>query len=142
MKEKLVALVGELGLNGSVRFFSPVPLRQVADIMANADLGVIPKRADSFGNEAYSTKIMEFMSLGVPVVVSRTKIDQYYFNDSVVRFFESGNPDALAAAMLEVLRNRELRERLVVNASAYAAQNSWDSRKPDYLALVDKLVDG
>jgi phosphoribosylanthranilate isomerase len=30
-------------------------------IVANADLGIVPKRADSFGNEAYSTKIMEFM---------------------------------------------------------------------------------
>ena len=66
--------------------------------LANADLGVVPKRADSFGNEAYSTKIMEFMSLGVPVVVSSTKIDRFYFDDSVVRFFESGNADALATA--------------------------------------------
>jgi glycosyltransferase involved in cell wall biosynthesis len=71
-------------------------------------LGVVPKRADSFGNEAYSTKIMEFMSLGVPVIVSETKIDRYYFDDSVVRFFQSGNSDALADAMLEVMRGPAL----------------------------------
>jgi hypothetical protein len=29
---------------------------------------------------------MEFMSVGVPVVVSSTKIDRFYFNDSVVHF--------------------------------------------------------
>jgi glycosyltransferase involved in cell wall biosynthesis len=74
------------------------------------------------------------------VVVSSTKIDRYYFNDSVVRFFESGNPDALAQAMLEVLSDAALRRRLIANASAYAAQNSWDSRKHDYLALVDSLI--
>src|SRR5206468_12617972 len=115
-----------LGLDGKVRFFSPVPVREIADVMAGADLGVVPKRADSFGNEAYSTKIMEFMSLGVPVVVSNTKIDRYYFNDSVVRFFESGNPDALADAMLEVLRDPNLSRRLVTNGFAYAARHSWD----------------
>ena len=27
------------------------------------------------------------MSLGIPVIVSRTKIDNYYFNDYVVKFF-------------------------------------------------------
>jgi glycosyltransferase involved in cell wall biosynthesis len=107
--------------------------------MANADLGVVPKRADSFGNEAYSTKIMEFMALGVPVVASNTKIDRYYFDDSVVRFFESGNPDALAEAVVDVLRNRDLRDRLVTNGLDYATRNSWQVRKADYLKLVDDL---
>lgn len=140
MKDKLIALTRELGLEERVRFFDPVSVRRVAEIMANADLGVVPKRADSFGNEAYSTKIMEFMALKVPVVVSRTKIDQYYFNDSVVRFFESGNPDAMSSAMLAVLSNPDLRQRLVARASDYAARNSWDSRKSHYLQLVDNLI--
>jgi glycosyltransferase involved in cell wall biosynthesis len=142
MKDSLVALSNELGLSSRVRFFDWIPVRQMADIMANADLGVVPKRADSFGNEAYSTKIMEFMSLGVPVVVSNTKIDRYYFNDSVVRFFESGNVEALAEGMLEVLRAPDLRERMVTNAMNYATRNSWESRKHDYLNLVDRLILG
>ena len=90
MKPALVDLARELGFNGNVRFFPPVRVTEIAGVMANADLGVVPKRADSFGNEAYSTKIMEFMAVRVPVVVSSTRIDRYYFDDSVVRFFESG----------------------------------------------------
>ncbi len=140
MKNSLVSLSKELGLEGKVRFFDPLAVRQIAEIMANADLGVVPKRADSFGNEAYSTKIMEFMSLGVPVVVSKTKIDQHYFDDSVVRFFESGNPDALAEAMLEVLGDAGVRQRLIAHASEYASRNSWESRKGCYLELVDSLT--
>lgn len=139
MKPSLIELTAELGLNDRVCFFDPVPVHQIVTIMANADLGVVPKRADSFGNQAYSTKIMEFMSLGVPVVVSKTKIDQYYFDDSVVRFFESGNSDALAEGMLEVLQNAAIREQLVHNGLAYAARHGWNSRKGDYLALVDSL---
>jgi glycosyltransferase involved in cell wall biosynthesis len=132
-------LARELGLNGSVRFFEPMPLRKIAAVMANADLGVVPKRADSFGNEAYSTKIMEFMALGVPVVVSNTKIDRYYFNDSVVRFFESGNVEALAEAMIEVLSDGPKRQAMISRARDYAVQNGWESRKADYLKLVDDL---
>ena len=140
MKPSLVSLAAELGFSNEVRFFEPVGVRQVARIMGNADLGVVPKRADSFGNEAYSTKIMEFMSLGIPVVVSKTKIDQFYFNDSVVRFFESGNIDALAAAMIEVLKDASLRRRLIENAIAYSSLHSWSQRKTDYLQIVDELA--
>lgn len=141
MKPSLIALASELGFDGRVKFFDPVRVKEIARVMANADLGVVPKRADSFGNEAYSTKIMEFMSLGVPVVVSSTRIDRFYFDDSVVRFFESGNVDALAIAMLDVLGDSELRQRMTANASAYATRHSWEMRKADYLNLVDELVE-
>ena len=142
MKNRLIELAQELGLADRVRFNDPVPTRKIADLMANADLGIVPKRADSFGNEAYSTKIMEFMSLGVPVVVSSTKIDRFYFDDSVVRFFESGNHDAMAEAMLEVLQNRDVRRKLVSNASEYAVRHAWQRRKGAYLQLVDQLIAG
>jgi glycosyltransferase involved in cell wall biosynthesis len=139
MKADLINLVNELGLNGAVKFFAPLRISEIAGVMANADLGVVPKRADSFGNEAYSTKIMEFMSLGVPVVVSDTRIDRYYFNDSMVRFFESGNSDALADAMLEVLQDDKLRARLTRNAAEYVGRNNWEANKGDYIRLVDSL---
>jgi glycosyltransferase involved in cell wall biosynthesis len=83
---------------------------------------------------------MEFLSLGIPVVVSSTKIDRFYFNDSVVRFFESGNEKALTQAMLEVIRNQKLRESLAQAASGYVAVNSWEQKTPEYLSLVDSLT--
>jgi glycosyltransferase involved in cell wall biosynthesis len=139
MKPSLVKLAGELGFNGNVRFHDPLPVKEIARVMADADLGVVPKRADSFGNEAYSTKIMEFMSVGVPVVISNTKIDQFYFNDSVVRFFRSGEPEALAREMLELLGNEDMRQEMAARASEYAARHCWENRKGDYLNLVDSL---
>jgi glycosyltransferase involved in cell wall biosynthesis len=139
MKPELEQLVKDLGLERSVQFFSPLRLHEIADVMARADLGVVPKRANSFGDEAYSTKIMEFMSVGVPAVVSSTKIDRYYFDDSVVRFFESGNVDALAEAMYEILKNPQIRCDMVARALKYASLNSWENRRSDYLRLVDSL---
>ena len=139
-KSKLVALVGELGLDDSVAFFEPLDLRAIARVVADADLGVVPKRADGFGNEAYSTKIMEFMALGVPVVLSATRVDRHYFDDSIVRFFPSGDVDALAAAMADVLTNRDLRETMVNNALAYVRRNSWEQHQGAYLQLVDRLI--
>jgi glycosyltransferase involved in cell wall biosynthesis len=140
MKLELQALVKELGLSDKVIFFESVTMRQIAGIVANADLGIVAKRADSFGNEAYSTKIMEFMAADVPVIVSKTKVDSFYFNDSVVRFFESGNENDLAAAMLDLMNHRAPRENLVRNANAYVARNNWNVKKHEYTRLVDSLV--
>src|SRR5262249_32533710 len=98
VQTELTTLVEALGLKDSVRFCGFVPLDGIPQIIANADLGVVPKRATSFGNEAYSTKIMEFMSQGIPVVATRTKVDTFYFDDSTVRFFNSGDDRGLAEA--------------------------------------------
>jgi glycosyltransferase involved in cell wall biosynthesis len=138
-KAELIELTEKLGLNGKVRIFDSAPLETIADLISNADLGVVPKRADSFGNEAYSTKIMEFMSQGVPVVVSRTKIDNFYFDNSVVRFFTSGDVQALAEGMCEVIENAALREKLIAGGYRYVDLHSWDRRKHEYLNLVDTL---
>jgi glycosyltransferase involved in cell wall biosynthesis len=140
LEAELKTLVHELGLGESVKFCGPAPLETIVQVIADADLGVVPKRADSFGNEAYSTKIMEFMSQGVPVVVSRTKIDSYYFTDDDVLFFPSGDSDAMADAMCRVVENQTLRDSLINHGLAYVEQNSWTRKKAEYLDLIDDLA--
>jgi glycosyltransferase involved in cell wall biosynthesis len=139
-KPDLQRLVHELGLAGKVHLHDPLPLREIAAVMANADLGVVPKRDDSFGGEAFSTKILEFMALGVPVVVADTRIDRHYFNDTLLRFFRSGDVEGLARAMLDAYHERERGAAMAANALAYVRENSWGRKKSDYLAVVRGLV--
>jgi glycosyltransferase involved in cell wall biosynthesis len=136
----LVALVDRLGLPDRVFFHGLLPLREIARVIEDADLGVVPKRKDSFGDEAFSTKIMEFMAMGVPVIVSDTKVDTYYFNDSIVKFFQGGNIDDLAACMLELINNPAERERLARNAMQFVQANSWNVKKHIYFDLLDSLM--
>jgi len=139
-KEFLGNLIVELELQHNVFLKEFVPIEHIPAIMAEADVGIIPKRNDSFGGEAFSTKTLEFMALGVPIIVSRTKIDSYYFNDSVVRFFEPENVEDLANAILEMANNKELRERLAQNALKFVEKYRWEDNKYIYLDLVDSLA--
>jgi glycosyltransferase involved in cell wall biosynthesis len=116
-------------------------MEQIAEIMATVDLGVVPKRKDSFGNEAFSTKILEFMAMNVPVVASRTLIDEYYFSDRMVQFFESGNAEDLAVKILDLMENPDRRIALCNRSSEFVAKNNWDVKKHEYLDLVDRLMD-
>ncbi len=139
VETELKELVRRLDLEDSVKFCVGVSLDRMAEVIANADLGVVPKRADSFGNEAYSTKIMEFMSQGVPVVVSRTKIDTFYFEEGVVHFFPSGDSLAMAQAMLDVVNDKDLRESLIAQGYEYVERHGWNQKKKEYLDLIDSL---
>jgi glycosyltransferase involved in cell wall biosynthesis len=139
-QEFLKRLVMELDLQDRVFIKSPLPLREMAKLMRSADLGVVPKRNDSFGGEAFSTKILEFMATGVPVVVSETKIDRHYFNDDQVAFFPSGNEKALADRIAELVEDGGRRGRLVRNGAAFVRHNNWDTVGHTYLELVNSLT--
>jgi glycosyltransferase involved in cell wall biosynthesis len=138
-KAALEQLVRELGLQTRVKISGFVSIRAVARLIENADLGVVPKRKDGFGDEAFSTKIMEFMALGVPVIIPDSRIDIYYFNDAIARFFKGGDERDLAQAMLALIRQPELRRQLATNALHFVESNNWGQMKVQYLALVDSL---
>jgi glycosyltransferase involved in cell wall biosynthesis len=142
MCDALAALAAQLGVRERVLFKPMLPIREIAQVMANADLAVVPKRSDSFGDEAFSTKILEFMSVGVPVIVSDTKIDRYYFTPSVVKFFRAGDEEDLAESMLLLIYDENLRQQLVRNACEFVKAFDWTDKKITYLSLVDSLVEG
>jgi glycosyltransferase involved in cell wall biosynthesis len=136
----LRTLIAELKLQERVFLKGGRKLQEIAVIMENSDLGVVPKRNDGFGNEAFSTKIFEFMVEDVPVIVSSTAIDRYYFNDCVVKFFEANNEKKLTEAMLQLIRHPEQRQELVRNAREFIKDYTWEKNKGIYLDLVDSLV--
>lgn len=133
-------LIDELDLMGRVKLMDRVPLSDVWRLMAAADVGIVPKRADGFGNEAFSTKIFEFMACEVPVIVSRTQVDAYYFNDDVVRFFAPGDDADLARAMRELYEHRSDRADRVRAARDLVVRYSWQAHLPDYLNVVERLM--
>jgi glycosyltransferase involved in cell wall biosynthesis len=140
-KASLIGLAESLGLGDRVAFHGLLPTEQIVQVMADTDLAVEPKRSTSqFGNEALSMKIFEFMAVGVPLVVSRTRIHQYYYSDELVKYYDSDDEEELAANMVLLRRNPELRKKQVTNALQYVEAHSWDVEKYQYLAIVDSLV--
>jgi len=139
-RENLERLTEELGLEKRVFFKEMVTIEELPKLMCKMNAGIVPKRNNSFGNEAFSTKILEFMSMGLPVIVSDTKIDTYYFTDKQVRFFKSGDSAALAQAIYEMKNNGELRQSLVKNSLKFIEQNNWNVRQNDYRNVVKELT--
>jgi glycosyltransferase involved in cell wall biosynthesis len=136
----LEQLIQDLQLQERVKIMDRVPIQEMARIIASADVGVVPKRADGFGNEAFSTKILEFMASGVPVIVSRTRVDEHHFNPTLVRFFKPGDERDLATAMLELYHNAGGAQARAAAARTFAHLHSWQRHGGEYRQLVESLV--
>jgi glycosyltransferase involved in cell wall biosynthesis len=136
----LKSLVAQLGLENRVFFKGSLAVEEMVRVIENADLGIVPKRGNGFGNEAFSTKILEFMAMGVPVIVPDTEVDTFYFNENVAKFFRANDENSLANAMLLLINNSAVRETLVRNASEFVKKYTWDVNQHIYLDLIDSML--
>jgi glycosyltransferase involved in cell wall biosynthesis len=141
-KNSIAALIIELDLQNRVFLHDCVVPAEIARIMRESDLGIVPKRNGSFSTEAFSTKILEFMAAGVPVIVSETKVDRYYFDNSLVKFFRAEDDNDLAAAMLSLIRNPEQRLQLANNGLRYVGESNWNAKKSIYFDIISSLLSG
>jgi glycosyltransferase involved in cell wall biosynthesis/peptidoglycan/xylan/chitin deacetylase (PgdA/CDA1 family) len=141
-KDQLRELIQNLDMNDRVFLKRPVPLNDIVPIMSKADFGIIPKRNDSFGGTAFSTKTLEFMSIGIPIILSRTTIDQYYYDDSVVKFFEPGNEKDLAKAMLNMIENPINCQKQAEQSSKFVEGYNWSNNQSLYLNIINSLIKG
>jgi glycosyltransferase involved in cell wall biosynthesis len=140
-KPSLIQLAKGLGMQDRVTFHEPLPSSEIAQVMATASLAIEPKRKTSaFGNEALSTKILEFMALGVPLIASKTKIHAHYYDDSLISYYENDDESALAECIIRMRFDPELSAGYAHRAAIYASRNNWQVKKVEYLKLVDTLV--
>jgi glycosyltransferase involved in cell wall biosynthesis len=90
---------------------------------------VIPNRPSRLNRFALSSKLFEYVSLGIPVVVSRLETLAAHFDADEVTFFESGDVEALAEAIAWVAEHpaeaRAKAERAQLRAEAY----SWSASR-------------
>lgn len=79
------------------------------------------------------------MAANLPVLSSKTKIDELYFNDSMIQFFEPGNHEDMAKGIIELYHDPEKRFALAKNAKSFIAQNLWENKQGLYLDVIRKL---
>jgi glycosyltransferase involved in cell wall biosynthesis len=139
-REELVAQAQAAGLSDRILIKDWQRSEELASTMAMIDLGVEPKRKRSFANEALSTKILEFMVMGVPVLASDTLVHKRYFKDGVVEYFESENVEDLASNIFTLATDPAKREVLRARGTQFIQTNTWDVKHVEYLDLLDKLV--
>jgi glycosyltransferase involved in cell wall biosynthesis len=133
----------ELGVASRVEFSGRyLPIDEALRTVAAASCGIIPNRPSTLNRFALSSKLFEYVALGIPAVVSRLETLEAHFSDDEVTFFEPGDADSLTDALAWVAANPEAAAEKVARAQAHAAQFSWRVNAERYLAAIAPDGDG
>ncbi len=141
-EDELKRLTAELGCEGIVTFTGPVSHRRIAELITEADIGIVPLLPGPFSELCQPNKLFEYMALKVPVVAVRLPAIEESFDDSCLQYFTAGDAQDLANSIVTLAENKTRRESLAENAfTRYQTTLCWREAKKEYIRIVDKLIE-
>jgi glycosyltransferase involved in cell wall biosynthesis len=138
--EDVEHLVSELDLKKVVTLSRGLlPMEQLPDLLASADVGLVPYRRDPFTDGILPTKLMEYAALGLPVIAARTPAIESYFTEDMVAFFKAGDVDALVERIVYLSRDENHCAELTRNIQRFNERYNWATQRAEYVTLVAAL---
>lgn len=104
--------------------------------VATASCGVIPNRRSRLNRFALSSKLLDYVQLGVPVVVARLETLESHFSPDEVTFFEPDDPAALSEALAWVAENPDEARLKAGRAQQRAVEYSWGTSRARLLEAL------
>ena len=117
-----------------------LPQAEVLERVAGASIGVIPNLATRLNQFALSSKLFEYVALGIPVVCADLPTIREHFDDEEVRFFRAGDASSLAEAIAAVAADRPAAQARAEQALArYRRDYRWQANAARYAGVLDSL---
>jgi glycosyltransferase involved in cell wall biosynthesis len=116
-----------------------LPHQEVLAAVAGAHAGVIPNRASPLNRYALSSKLLEYVELGIPAIVAALPTLEEHFSPDEVLFFRPGDVDDLARAFVEAARDPVAAGARVAAARRRAAHYAWRTNARRYIELLDRV---
>jgi glycosyltransferase involved in cell wall biosynthesis len=103
------------------------------------DLGVISNRDNIASELMLPVKMLEYVSMGIPVVVPRLKTIQYYFTDDMVFYFNPDDVQSLSHAIRHAYQDKPARQAKGERAKSFLDKYGWDTHKFDLINMYRTL---
>jgi glycosyltransferase involved in cell wall biosynthesis len=142
-KKRLAEVVRSSGLAERVQILDAMSPERLRERMSQADIMLHPSRTAPDGDrEGVPNVLMEAMAAGLPVVATRHGGIPELVEDAVTGLLvPEADPDALAAALERMIRDRSLRERMgAAGELRVRAAFSLDAEVDAYMRIYVKAV--
>ncbi len=93
----------------------------------------------SVTNYALPLKLLEYISMGLPVLTVRSYAISHYLSDQDCIFFECNDPASLAEAMDRIVENPEILLHYRERSLALRDRFTWPSEKAKYIEMLRQL---
>lgn len=122
LEDECKKVVREKNLSDVVIFRGYAKSEEIPSYYASCDLYCSP----ALGGESFGIVLLEAMAIGKPVVASRIPgYDRVITDGYNGLFFDPHKPDDIAQKIISILKNEDLRDRLINNGKEFVKQYSW-----------------
>jgi D-inositol-3-phosphate glycosyltransferase len=123
-------MVENLGIENFVIFLGKQDQQMLPYYYSAAEVVVMPSHYESFGMVA-----LEAMACGTPVIASQVGGLAFLVRDGETGFVVPGNDaEKLANRLVELIKNKELRDKMGSNSAEYAKLYSWEN-------ITEKMIE-
>ena len=131
-------LVSKLKCEKFVEFTGPIPHDQVVNQYNSSKIFVLT----SLGGEGQSNAILEAMACEKPVIVTPIGTIKELIIDGENGFFVNNNPDIIAQKIIDLLQNKQQREKIGKAArKTIEGKRNWNSFIMDLVKVFNNVLD-
>lgn len=127
----------EKGVLENVILAGSIPERQLPDYYAACDIFVYPHV-----NQTWGLVPLEAMAARKPTIVSTdTGVSEVLADYQTTLFIPPKNPELLSEKIIELIKNDDLREKLIIQEYNFVKENvSWDKYTEEMLKLFGRVT--
>lgn len=125
---------GQLQVTQHCHFGDSYNADALSQLIFNADIGLVTNRVGSFTTYCMPVKLLEYVECKVPVIASRMKTAGFYFDDTMVYYFD--HESEIPALIEHIILHPEQAKAKAEKAWIQARQMSWGYCKSAYVDFV------
>jgi len=132
--------ITRLSVGDRVTLHGRVPMDELPGLLASSDVALVPSLPEPYMHYSLSTKLLEAVAMGVPVIASDLATFRSHFSEAAIRYVPGGDASALAAAIGELAADPDAAARQAAEARRQAEPYAWPIQAGRYLEVVDRLA--